>query len=93
MALNIDWLKLFRGERKTSAQLAKDRLMVAVAIQRAELAGKSQVPPYLQKMREEIVTVVRKYVQVPDEAVQFSLQRDRGLEVLELNITLPEHAA
>jgi cell division topological specificity factor len=93
MALSIDWLKRFRGERKTSAQLAKDRLLVAVAIQRAELAGKSHVPPYLQKMREEIVAVVRKYVQVPEDAVRFSLQRDHGLEILELNITLPEHAA
>ena len=87
----MDWLKFFRGEKKSSAQAAKERLMVAVAIQRAQL-GRSEGPAYLHKMREEIVAVVRKYVQVPDTAVQFNLQHEDGLEVLELNIALPENA-
>lgn len=86
----MDWLKFFRREARGSAQIAKDRLMVAVAIQRAELAGKSPGPPYLQKMREEIVAVVRRYVQVSDDAVQLRVERDDGLEILELNITLPD---
>jgi cell division topological specificity factor len=34
--------------------------------------------------------VVRKYVQVPDSAVNVNVQREAGLEVLEMNITLPE---
>lgn len=89
----IDWLKIFRAEKKNSAQTAKERLMVAVAIQRNELAGKTTGPVYLPKMREEILAVVRKYVQVPDDSVQFTVQHEDGLEVLELNITLPEPAA
>jgi cell division topological specificity factor len=83
----MDWLKIFRAEKKSSAQTAKERLMVAVAYQRS---GNANGPAYLPRMREELLGVVRKYVQVPDDAVQFTVQREDGLEVLELNITLPE---
>jgi cell division topological specificity factor len=84
----MDWLKFFRGDKKTSsAKTAKDRLMLAVAYQRSGLANG---PAYLPRLREELLGVVRKYIQVPDDAVQFSVQREGGLEVLELNITLPD---
>jgi cell division topological specificity factor len=84
----MDWLKIFRAEKKaTTAQTAKERLMVAVAYQRS---GNANGPAYLPRMREELLGVVRKYVQVPDDAVQFTVQREDGLEVLELNITLPD---
>ncbi len=85
----MDWLKFFRGDKKSgSAQTAKDRLMLAVAYQRSD---RTNGPAYLPRLREELLGVVRKYIQVPDEAVQFSVQREAGLEVLELNITLPEN--
>jgi len=45
---------------------------------------------FLPQMREELLDVVRKYIQVPDDSLQFTVQREDGLEVLELNITLPE---
>jgi len=83
----MDWLKFFRAEKSTTAKTAKDRLMLAVAYQRS---GQANGPAYLPKLREELLGVVRKYIQVPDEAVQFSVQREGGLEVLELNITLPD---
>lgn len=83
----MDWLKFFRGDKPSSAKVAKDRLMLAVAYQRS---GQANGPAYLPKLREELLGVVRKYVQVSDEAVQFSVQREDGLEVLELNITLPD---
>ena len=83
----MDWLKFFKGDKPNSAKIAKDRLMLAVAYQRS---GQANGPSYLPKLREELLGVVRKYVQVSDEAVQFSVQREGGLEVLELNITLPD---
>lgn len=86
----MDWLKIFRAEKKDTAKIAKDRLMVAVAYQRE---GRMNGPSYLPQMREEILAVVRKYIRVPDQAVHFNVQREDGLEVLELNITLPEDAA
>lgn len=84
----MDWLKIFRGEKKNNtAQMAKERLMIAVAHQRLDDGHGLR---FLPQMREELLSVVRKYVQVPDDSVQFTVQRDDGLEVLELNITLPE---
>ncbi len=83
----MDWLKLFRGEPKNTANLAKERLKVVVAHQRD---GRSNGPAYLPRLRQEILDVVRKYVQVPDAAVQVNVQNEDGLEVLEMNITLPE---
>lgn len=84
----MDWLKFFRAEPKNTANLAKERLKVVVAHQRE---GRNTTgPAYLAALREEILAVVRKYVQVPDSAVNVQLQREDGLEVLEMNIALPE---
>lgn len=83
----MDWLKLFRNEPKPTASLAKERLKVVVAHQRE---GRANGPVYLPRLREEILLVVRKYVQVPDGAVNVNVQHEQGLEVLEMNISLPQ---
>lgn len=83
----MDWLKIFRSQPKPTASVAKERLKVVVAHQRE---GRANGPMYLPRLREEILEVVRKYVQVPDNAVKIDVQREAGLEVLEMNITLPE---
>ncbi len=83
----MDWLKFFRVEPKNTASVAKERLKVVVAHQRH---GRSNGPVYLPKLREELLAVVRRYVTVADDAVQINVQREDGLEVLEMNITLPE---
>lgn len=84
----MDWLKIFRGQKRTSAQTAKERLMIAVAHQRMGTTGGSL--HFLPQMRQELLDVVRKYIQVPDDSVQFNVQREEGLEILELNIALPD---
>jgi len=83
----MDWLKFFRAEPKNTASIAKERLKVVVAHQRE---GRLGGPAYLSQLREEILLVVRKYVQVPDSAVNVQIQREAGLEVLEMNIALPD---
>ena len=79
----------FRSQKKQSAQVAKERLQVIVARERSHRGG----PDYLPQLQEEILNVVRKYVQVPDHAVSVQIERDGDCEVLELNVTLPEQAA
>jgi cell division topological specificity factor len=86
----MDWLKFFRAEPKNTASLAKERLKVVVAHQRE---GRDNGPPYLPRLREEILSVVRRYVMVADSAVHVNVQREDGLEVLEMNITLPDAPA
>ena len=85
----MDWRKIFVGDKKTNtASTAKERLMVVVAHQRG--FGSSGAAAYLPQLREEILAVVRKYVQVPDNAVDVQVQQKDGLEVIEMDITLPE---
>lgn len=83
----MDLFKFLRSEQKNTASLARERLKVVVAHQRE---GRTNAPVYLPRLREEILAVVRRYVQVPDTAVNVNVQREDGLEVLEMNITLPE---
>lgn len=91
------WFDLFKAKKAPSASEARNRLMMVVAYQREEdgrrpNSGADSRPSYLPAMREELLAVVRKYVTVPDSAVQVNLQKESGLEVLEMNITLPERS-
>lgn len=80
------FLDYFRNNRKTSANVAKDRLQIIVARERMTRNG----PDYLPLMKEEILLVVRKYIPVEDGAVKVQMDKEGNCEVLELNITLPE---
>lgn len=81
------FLDYFRSNRKTSANVAKDRLQIIVARERLTRNG----PDYLPLMKEEILLVVRKYIQVEDGAVKVQMDKEGDCEVLELNITLPDN--
>lgn len=82
------FLDYFRSNKKTSATTAKDRLQIIVASERMTRNG----PDYLPLMKEELLLVVRKYIQVEDGAVKVQMDKEGDYEVLELNITLPENA-
>lgn len=83
----MSWLNLFKADRKGSASLAKERLQVVVAHRRS---NRGDHPAYFPKLQKDLLRVLRKYVEVSDDAVQMDIERDGDLEVLELNITLPE---
>lgn len=90
----MDLMSFFRTKKPATASLARDRLMMAVAVQRASdgrvPGASSGLPAFLPQLREELIAVVRKYVPVPDSAVNINVQTEDGLEVLELNIALPD---
>lgn len=79
-------LDYFRSEKKRSASLAKERLQVIVARERGHRGG----PDYLPALQQEILNVVRRYVEVEDDAVRIQVERDGEYEVLELNVILSE---
>ena len=93
----MDLMSFFRTKKPASATTARDRLMVAVAWQRDQdgrnATAKDDGPGYLPQMRDEILAVIRKYVQVADSAVKVNVQHEDGLDVLEMNITLPDSKA
>ncbi len=69
-----------------SAVVAKERLQILVAHDRAE----RNRPPYLNQLKEDILIVVRKYVNVDLNAIQVTYEQDERREILELNITFPD---
>jgi cell division topological specificity factor len=79
-------LALFRT-KPSSAQVAKERLRIIVSQERSKRGGG---PDYLPLLRKEILEVIRKYVNVPPDAIQVNVEREDGHEVLELSIALPE---
>lgn len=83
----MDWLKIFRNERKASANVAKERLKLVVLHQRE---GRTGGPDWLPRLREDLLAVVRRYAQVSDDAVQVNVQRGEGVDMLEMNIALAE---
>ncbi|CAH0533301.1 Cell division topological specificity factor [Vibrio stylophorae] len=80
-------LEFFRPQKKTSANVAKERLQIIVAERRSQ----DQQPSYLPQLKQDILDVIRKYVAISPEQVTVTLdQREEDLAVLELNVTLPD---
>ena len=76
----------FRNSRDESAAVAKERLRIIVAHERAERKG----PSYLHRLQKEILQVIEKYVKVVPHDVQVNLDREDDCEILALNIVLPD---
>lgn len=79
-------LDYFRTTKPSSASLAKERLQILVAHERM---SKNQ-PSYLPQLQQELLEVVRKYVNVDQDAISVNFEQDEEQEVLELNIVLPD---
>ena len=78
-------LDYFRSNKKqNTAQLAKERLQIIVAHERSSRGG----PDYLPQLKQDLLDVIRKYVQISPEQVTVQLDKKDDLSVLELNIML-----
>lgn len=79
-------LDYFKSTKPSSASLARERLQILVAHERA---SRNQ-PSYLPQLQQELLAVVQKYVNVDEDAISINFDQDDHQEVLELNITLPD---
>ncbi|MBK1640779.1 cell division topological specificity factor MinE [Chromatium okenii] len=70
-----------------SATVAKERLQILVAHDRAAARG---CPSYLPQLQTEILAVIRKYIDVDMNSVTVNYEQGESHEVLELNIILPD---
>ena len=84
------WSKLFSNDEKpSSAQTAKDRLKVIVASESG--LGKRLSQDKIDQMKKEIMQVVNRYVRGVDEQhIQMQVRSEANIEMLEMNINLPE---
>ncbi|CAH0151413.1 cell division topological specificity factor MinE [Erwinia aphidicola] len=83
-------LDFFLSRKKSTANIAKERLQIIVAERRR---GDSE-PHYLPQLKRDILEVICKYVKIDPEMLSVKLdQKDDDISILELNVTLPETEA
>ncbi len=79
-------LDYFRLSKPKTASVAKERLQILVAHERTF----RNRPSYLPQLQKELLEVIRKYVNVDQEAITVNFEQDDSQETLELNIILPD---
>jgi cell division topological specificity factor len=88
--LELDTMKLFdflfRSKRSSSASIAKERLQIIVSHERR----RPSTPDFLPRLQQDILEVVRKYIQINENQIKLSVDRKGECEVLELNISLSD---
>jgi len=79
-------MNLFNLFRKPpTAPIARDRLQILLSHERT-IAGGSDLVALL---REEILAVIKKHVQVDSEKVQVKMERGESVSMLEVDIEIP----
>ncbi len=84
----MSFFDYFRRTQKT-ATLAKDRLSIIVARERATTRG---APDYLPQLQQELLAVIARYEKIDLQEVGVRIDSSGGCEVLEINIVLPDAA-
>ena len=74
--------RLFNKQR--SAPLARERLQVLLAHERAATSY-----DLVSILREEILAVIAKHVQVDAERVQVKMDRGENMSILEIDVEIP----
>lgn len=83
----MSFMEFFKRSRKASASVAKDRLQIIVARERASISGETSYLPALQR---ELLAVVSKYERIDMDQVSVAVESAGDCDVLELNIVLPD---
>ena len=82
--------QLLFGKREATtpatAGIAKERLQIVLAHERAS----RDTPDFLPALHRELIEVISKYTKVNAEDIKISLDRQGNLEVLDVNVVLPD---
>ena len=81
-------LSFLLGEKKKSANVAKERLQIILAHERT--GRNASEPDYLPELQRDLIAVLSKYVKINAEDIKVNLERQDNLEVLEVKIELPD---
>ncbi len=82
-------MSIFRlfGKQKT-APAARERLQVLLAHERSSTGS-----DLITVLREEILAVIAKHVQVDNDRVHVKMDRDEHMSILEIDVEIPLNAA
>ncbi|WP_187969899.1 cell division topological specificity factor MinE [Aquibium microcysteis] len=76
-------LSLFK--RRASAPVARERLQVLLAYER----NNRNKPDLVAILREEIMAVIGRHIQIDQDQVQISMDRGKTTSTLEIDIQIP----
>jgi cell division topological specificity factor len=76
------------GEKKQTANVAKERLQLILAHERS--GRNAAEPDYLQDLQRDLIAVISKYIKIDVKDIKVNLDRHDNLEVLEVKIELPD---
>jgi cell division topological specificity factor len=77
-------LDRFFRKRPPSASVAKERLQIVLAHERAGRGA----PDFLPLLQREILAVVGKYLDVNDDMIRVQLEKQGDVSLLEINVEL-----
>ena len=77
-------LDLLFPERRNSAVIAKDRLKIVLAHERAS----RDAPDFLPALQKELLEVVARYVEIRSDMIRVNLGRSGDTSMLEINVEI-----
>ena len=83
----MSFLSMLLGKRKTSANVAKERLQIILAHERG---SSNASPDYLPALQKELIAVISKYVNINPDDITVQLENQGNLSVLEVKIEMPQ---
>ena len=75
--------KLFKTKEPSSRQIAKERLQLVLVHDRANIS-----PQLLQTLKDEIIDVISRYVEIDQEGVEITFSQSRHSSRLQADIPL-----
>ncbi len=73
--------RFFGQKKESTASVAKDRLTVMLACERAECAV-----PYLDDLKRDLLEVIKKYTKTGD--INIKSEKNQNIDMLEIEIQL-----
>lgn len=72
-------------KKPASAVVAKERLQIVLAHERAGRDG----PDFLPRLQKELLAVVARYVAVQEDMIRVQIGKEGNASVLEINVEMP----
>jgi cell division topological specificity factor len=77
-------LNLLFPERRSSAVIARERLKIVLAHERAS----RQAPDFLPVLQKELLDVIGRYVEIRSDMIRVNLGRSGDTSLLEINVEI-----
>ncbi len=77
-------LDLLFPERRNSAVIAKDRLKIVLAHERAS----RDAPDFLPALQKDLLAVVGRYVEIRDDMLRINVGKSGDTSLLEINVEI-----